>query len=111
METIVVSRSGGKWKPVNQTEWEKFGKIRDNVLNKWTKHGNEKAFVGLYFAGNQMGSLEIRADHQPDADVPEQVSDYLNTVKVKIKGRGGKLAGRDMRNELRGPHNGEKKIR
>ena len=111
METIVVSRSGGKWKPVNQTEWEKLGHVRDQVLNKWAKHGNQNAFCGLYFAGNQMGSLEIRADHEPEAAIPVEVCDYLNTVRVMISGRGGRLAGRDMRNELRGPHNGEKKIR
>ena len=42
------------------------------------------AVRGLYLAGTQMGGLELRADHDPGVELPEEINDILNDVEVEL---------------------------
>lgn len=42
------------------------------------------AIRGLYIAGTQMGDLQLRADHDPGVELPEEINDLLNGVEVEL---------------------------
>jgi len=87
-DKIEVTTSDSTFRSFDPLNDQDYRKVKDLQIECHSiLEENDKpvgAIRGLYFEGTQMGSIEMRADHDPGVELPKKINDLLNGVTVEL---------------------------